>query len=502
MDAHRFVAMRVLVGFDGSEGARDAVALTRRLCTGTTDSALLVTVLPEGDRESLEDARLGLGDVDVEARTCSDGAPAAALSALAYEEGADLIVVGSPHRGALGRALIGSVAEGLLHGASVPTVAAPRGYARREERPGIDLIAVAYDGSPGSRLALGCAEGLAGRTGATVRILTVAEPIAAIPGVAAYTPPPPTDPDELIEEAIRSVSSELRVEGMQLTGPTAARLAEACEDGIDILVAGSRGHGPAGRVLLGSVSTELIHRAPCPVLVVPRAVDGETAVAPGREHPPQAEPFVDRHEAGRRLAEQLRGVGANRPLVLALPRGGVPVASEIARVLEAPLEILAVRKLGAPSNSEYGIGAIAEDGTRLIDWEAIRVMRVHNGELQRITERERAELRRQVQAYRGDRPPPSVSGRTVILVDDGAATGLTDATAIRAVRRQHPGWLILALPVCSTDALQVLRGEADQVVCLRAPGSLQSVGQWYLDFRPVSDREVLNALRSPHVAAA
>ncbi|MBK5218368.1 MAG: phosphoribosyltransferase [Thermoleophilia bacterium] len=214
------------------------------------------------------------------------------------------------------------------------------------------------------------------------------------------------------------------------------------------------------------------------------------------------EHFANRRDAGRRLAEHLSGLAAADPVIVALPRGGVPVASEISLALGAPLEIFAVRKLGAPGNPEYGVGAIAEDGTRVIDPEATAVLGISNGELERIAEHERAELWRRVQAYRGDRPPPNLRGRTVIIVDDGAATGLTDAAAIRAIRRQEPRWVILALPVCSTEALELLRGEADQVVCLRAPRMFYGVGHWYRDFTQVTDQEVIDALHQPTSAAA
>lgn len=219
-------------------------------------------------------------------------------------------------------------------------------------------------------------------------------------------------------------------------------------------------------------------------------------------HPLSPERFADRRDAGRHLARILADVSIADPVIVALPRGGVPVAEEIARALGAPLEILAVRKLGAPRNREYGVGAIAEDGTRVIDPEAAALLGIRNGELEEIAREEQAELRRRVQTYRGDRPPPDLRGRTVVIVDDGAATGLTDVAAIRAIRRQDPRWVILALPVCSAEALQLLRGEADQVLCLRAPRVLYGVGNWYRDFSQVSDQEVIDALREPTRAAA
>ena len=456
--------MRVLVGFDGSEGAHDAVALARVFGAGDWDEVRLETVAPDAD-------------------------PALALADLAADEAFDLLVVGSPHRGTVGRALIGSVAEGILHRAATPTVVAPRGYARAAHS-GFDVVGVAYDGSAESKLALAYAQGLAAKANARIRVLNVEEPMAVVPGVVGYTPPPPTDPGELIEEALAAIGTKSRGEGRCLAGPTAASLAAACEDGVDILIAGSRGSGPLGRVLLGSVSTQLIHKAPCPVLVVPRG-EARRAV-PLR--------FADRREAGGLLAERLANVAD--PAIVALPRGGVPVGAEIAAALEAPLEILMVRKLGAPGNPEYGVGAIAEDGTRVVDPEATAVLGIRNGELDSIVAYERKELRRRVQAYRGDRPPADLRGRTVVIVDDGAATGLTDVAAIQAVRRQEPRRVIVALPVCSPEALEILRGEADQVICLRAPRPFFGVGQWYRDFSQVSDQEVIDALRGPARAAA
>src|SRR5664279_5569112 len=146
--------------------------------------------------------------------------------------------------------------------------------------------------------------------------------------------------------------------------------------------------------------------------------------------------FTDRADAGRQLAAQLTELIGESPIVVGRPRGGVPVAREIADALRAPLEILAVRKLGAPQNPEYGIGALAEDGTYVVDAEAAKVLSIRNEQLDAIVAREKAELLRRVRAYRGNRPPPDLEGRTVIVVDDGVATGVTDTAALRAVRRQ------------------------------------------------------------------
>jgi predicted phosphoribosyltransferase len=212
--------------------------------------------------------------------------------------------------------------------------------------------------------------------------------------------------------------------------------------------------------------------------------------------------FADRHDAGRQLAEQLQVLADEAPVVVGLPRGGVPVAEEVATALGAPLEILSVRKLGAPHNPEYGIGAIAEDGTRVFDHEALAVLGIDNRTLEAIVARETMELRRRVTAYRGDRPALSLDRRTVIVVDDGVATGATDTAALRAIRRCRPRHLVLAVPVCPPDSLARLRDEADEIVCLVAPSQLYGVSQWYRDFSQVGDREVIAALGTARNAAA
>jgi putative phosphoribosyl transferase len=214
------------------------------------------------------------------------------------------------------------------------------------------------------------------------------------------------------------------------------------------------------------------------------------------------EPWTDRRDAGKQLAKRLRSLADERPVVVALPRGGVPVAREVAIALGAPLEILAVRKLGAPRNPEYGIGAVVEDGTRLIDAEAVAELGITGSVLDSIIARETAELRRRVDAYRDDCPPLELKDRTIILVDDGVATGVTDTAALRALRRREPRQVILAVPICAVDAIQRLRGEADGIVCLLVPPLLYGVGQWYRDFSQVSDAEVVSALRELHNAAA
>jgi putative phosphoribosyl transferase len=204
--------------------------------------------------------------------------------------------------------------------------------------------------------------------------------------------------------------------------------------------------------------------------------------------------FADRRDAGRQLAVPLLPLVGVCPIVVGLPRGGIPVASEIATALHAPLEILAVRKLGAPHNPEYGIGAIVEDGTRIFDSEALGALAIDGAMLESIVAEASEELHRRVVAYRGGHLPMRLRDRTVVVVDDGVATGVTDTAAIRAIRHQRPRRLILAVPVCAPDSLARLRKEADETICLIAPPQLRGVGQWYRDFSQVHDQEVIAAL--------
>jgi putative phosphoribosyl transferase len=204
--------------------------------------------------------------------------------------------------------------------------------------------------------------------------------------------------------------------------------------------------------------------------------------------------FADRRDAGRQLGERLLPLAYENPLVIALPRGGVPVAREVARTLHAPLDFLAVRKLGAPHNPEYGIGAVAEDGVRVVDPEAIAILGISNGVLDEIAARESDELQRRAALYRGERKPRAVGGHTVIVVDDGVATGVTDAAALRALRRRQPRRLVLAVPVCPPDSARRLGEEADRVIALQLPPRFFGVGQFYADFSQVSDDEVVSTL--------
>ncbi|HSI99512.1 MAG TPA: phosphoribosyltransferase family protein [Patescibacteria group bacterium] len=186
--------------------------------------------------------------------------------------------------------------------------------------------------------------------------------------------------------------------------------------------------------------------------------------------------------------------GLRDPIVLALPRGGVPVAYEVARAIGAPLDVLVVRKLGAPGQEELAIGAVASGGSEHLNRELIAALGLSLGELNLIRERERAEVRRRTARYRGDRPWPDLHGRSVIVVDDGAATGATAQAAIAALRGHRPAEVIVALPVAPADACRQLQMAADRVVCLRSPAPFLAIGNWYVEFGQVSDEEVRDLL--------
>ncbi len=205
--------------------------------------------------------------------------------------------------------------------------------------------------------------------------------------------------------------------------------------------------------------------------------------------------FRDRAEAGRQLAALLSGY-AHRPdlLVLALPRGGVPVAYEVARALDAPLDVFLVRKLGVPGHEELAMGAIASGGVRVLNDDVVESLRLPLSIIDQVTAREQEELQRRERAYRGDRPPPDAQGRTVILVDDGLATGSTMRAAAAAVRRQQPARIVVAVPVAAASTCDTLRAEVDEVVCVLAPEPFYAVGIWYEDFSQTTDDEVRDLL--------
>jgi putative phosphoribosyl transferase len=207
-------------------------------------------------------------------------------------------------------------------------------------------------------------------------------------------------------------------------------------------------------------------------------------------------PFEDREDAGRRLAGRLVRYRDERPIVFALPRGGVPVGYEISRALGVPLEVFVARKLGAPGQPEFGIGAVAPGGVRILNEDVVWRLGIPDDYLERITERETAEVERRLRHFRGDRPEPDVRRRTVILVDDGLATGVTARAAVEALRRLEPRRLILAAPVCAAQTAELLAPEVDELVCLEAPSDLGAIGFWYRDFAQTSDEEVIELLES------
>lgn len=211
--------------------------------------------------------------------------------------------------------------------------------------------------------------------------------------------------------------------------------------------------------------------------------------------------FADREQAGRDLARRLRelrraGRLPDPVIVLGLPRGGVPVAAGIARALDAPLDVLVARKIGAPGQPEFAIGALAGDDPPYYDSSAVAALRLTPSALDELAGPERAEARRRELLYRQGRPAPVLAGRSVVVADDGLATGATARVALRSARAAGPARLVLAVPVGSAQAADALRAEADEVVCLSVPAVFDSVGEWYEDFTQLTDAEVITALDS------
>jgi putative phosphoribosyl transferase len=204
--------------------------------------------------------------------------------------------------------------------------------------------------------------------------------------------------------------------------------------------------------------------------------------------------FVNRVDAGRRLAARLQHLRGDQVVVLGLPRGGVPVAYEVAMALDAPLDVIVVRKLGVPFQPELGMGAIGEDGVRIVNEEIVRLAGVSDGELARVEVRERAELERRARRFRGDRPRTELEGRTVVVVDDGVATGSTARAACQVARAQGAARLVLAVPVAPTDWQDRFGTDADEFVCLETPEPFYAIGQFYANFDQTSDEEVIDCL--------
>jgi predicted phosphoribosyltransferase len=212
--------------------------------------------------------------------------------------------------------------------------------------------------------------------------------------------------------------------------------------------------------------------------------------------------FHDRTDAGRQLAAELDRLRGPDTLVLGVPRGGVVVAAEVARALDAPLDVVIARKIGAPHQPELAIGAVVSSGGRLLDERAISYLRVPPAYIEAETARQQEEIRRRIADYRGSHPAPELRGRTVIVVDDGIATGYTIRAALVALREQQPARLIVAVPVAPASTCEDLRDVADEVICLRTPEPFLAVGAWYEDFDQTSDAEVIHLLRSRPAEAA
>jgi putative phosphoribosyl transferase len=207
--------------------------------------------------------------------------------------------------------------------------------------------------------------------------------------------------------------------------------------------------------------------------------------------------FRDRVDAGIQLATQLlRYARDPNVVVLGLPRGGVPVAYQVARRLEVPMDVFMVRKLGVPGQKELAMGAIASEGVRVLNPDVVAALRISEADIAAVAAHEQKELERQQRAYRGDVPFPALVGRTVIVVDDGLATGSTMRSAVKALRQMQPARLVVAAPVAAAETCQSLAREADEVVCLSTPEPFHAVSTWYQDFSQTTDEEVRKLLES------
>ena len=202
-------------------------------------------------------------------------------------------------------------------------------------------------------------------------------------------------------------------------------------------------------------------------------------------------PFKDRRDAGRKLAQKLTAYAGQLDLLtLALPRGGVPVAYEVARALYAPLNVFLVRKLGLPGQEELAIGAIATGGVRVLNRDIIRTLSIPDEVINFVARRELQELQRRERLYRGDRSPPEVRDRTIILIDDGLATGASMRAAVVSLRAQHPARIVVAVPIAAENVCEAFRTEVDEIICAVTPEPFYGVGRWYEDFSQITDQEV------------
>lgn len=210
--------------------------------------------------------------------------------------------------------------------------------------------------------------------------------------------------------------------------------------------------------------------------------------------PHKATMFTDRRDAGRQLSGRLLRYRDGGGIILALPRGGVPVGYEIARSLRVPLDVFVARKLGAPGQPELALGAVAPGGVRILNGRVVREIGVSDDWIEAVTERELDEVGRRMRRFRGARPEPEIRGRTVILVDDGIATGMTVRAAIRAIHEKGPRRVVLAVPVCAEVTAGALTSEVDALICLRTPSDLWAIGLWYESFHQLEDEEVVELL--------
>lgn len=209
--------------------------------------------------------------------------------------------------------------------------------------------------------------------------------------------------------------------------------------------------------------------------------------------------FRDRREAGKKLAQKLSVYAGRQDVtVLALPRGGVPVAYEVARALNAPLDVFIVRKLGMPGREELAIGAIASGGVRVLNQDIIRMLSIPDEVVEFIVRREGQELERREKLYRGGRAMPEIRDRTIILIDDGLATGASMRAAIEGVRAQHPARIVIAVPTAAIETYEALQDEVDEILCMITPEPFYGVGYWYQDFSQITDEEVRNLLQEAH----
>lgn len=204
--------------------------------------------------------------------------------------------------------------------------------------------------------------------------------------------------------------------------------------------------------------------------------------------------FKDRRDAGRRLAQRIEGIKEADLFILAVPRGGVVVAFEVVKALGAPMDLIIPRKLGAPGNPELAIGAVTQDGTIVLNHDIVQELGVPKSFIDQEAAEQVKEIERRMKKYRGDAPPPQLAGRTVVLIDDGIATGATIRAAVQSVRRSRPKRLIIAVPVAPPSAVQSLEKDADEVVALETPEWFMAIGQFYENFDQTSDEEVIDLM--------